>query len=493
MNRGESGERSIRKMQHHHNEDRRSQVAGRRSQAPMNHARSKNLPYYVNKENSIGRTRSRYRSSLPSVLLQNQEDVQAFVLTFPDEYCDSVATGCFRYLNDNDQQVVIFCKDRDRGESMVQEAGGKLGEIFGNVVACSKSVKRPNLDEMDPNSAGAKMWHLKEEEWQRRLKDDDTDDSTDSSSSSSASSCLSAPSTKDIWLLEEAVIYYNPKKEMSSGRGGVDSSLQKKLRMAADRSISKSLDVVTLFMLTEYSQTYVQGPNPEWPDYQQTHKLKVDELHMALSAEETALLFGEKLVGPNVQMAMLYTVVAGLPDNHCGNMAVQEVMINDSWCLRIVHFDTGFVSVETGVALESLQLAYCPSKDLVNYEKDFDFSGGAGGKAYYYPILFSSVFSEAANAPLEPSTRQFLLRGIDYKEFDRVVSDCDGFPSGIGKIFQGRWNQMQCYAKDHPVCSCKDLAFNTISAWKRDYVINEKYEVFVDWLEDVKKWATSGA
>jgi hypothetical protein len=187
----------------------------------------------------------------------------------------------------------------------------------------------------------------------------------------------------------------------------------------------------------------------------------------------------------DIQMAMLFTIVAGLPDNHCGNMAVQEVSIDDDddkWGLRIVHFDTGLFSPQAGVSLESLKLDYDPAIDGVDRN---------GGEDYFYPILFSSVFAEAANAPLDPKIREFLLHKD--QDFERVVSDCgDRFPSGIGKIFQSRWSQMQRYAEAHPECTCQELAFDTIAAWKRDYAFNEEREDFVDWLLDVKYWANNG-
>jgi hypothetical protein len=457
-----------------------------------------------------------HQNCLQSVLQQNEESVEAFVLTFPNEYVGSVAVGCFRYSlknnqpqneDDNDEILtrVIFCKDRGRDESLVQQGLVTLGQIFGNVVARCQTIKRPKLEEMEPRCAGAKMWRLKEEQWQRRTTRNEQIDASSSSSSSSSCSCssrsssssssssvVSAPSTKEYWLLEEGVVYYDPRNEIVSDRGSIDASLQRKLRIAADRSISKSIDVVTLFMLTECSQKYVQGRRPEWPDYQPTHQLPPDKVHLlALTAEETCLLLREKLVGFDVQMAMLFTIVAGLPDNHCGNMAVQEVIDDDKWRLRIVHFDCGVLSAKAGATLESLRLAYWPSKDQVDYDHDFNFSGGCSGKAYYYPILFSSIFEEASKAPLDPRVRQFLLQ--EGQDFERVLlnSSHDGFPApGIEKVFQCRWDRMRQYLQGHPGCGCQDLAFHTITAWGRDYAVNEQHEkAFVHWLRDVKEWS----
>ena len=59
----------------------------------------------------------------------------------------------------------------------------------------------------------------------------------------------------------------------------------------------------------------------------------------------------------------------------------------------------------------------------------------------------------------------------------------------IGKIMQCRLNKMKKYAKEYPNCSCLDLAFATISAWKRDYQTNEEHEEWVKWLREVKEWA----
>ena len=483
-------------------------------------------------------------STLRSILYQKEgcdgECVQAHVLTFPNEYCGSVAIGCFinnkhNTNNDHNNKQVIFCKDRNRAEALVQQAGSQFGKLFTRtfyhheddkttinsenalVVARCEVMDRPPLQELPIGSAGAKMWQLKEMQWERIYNEEEendngrNDDECDESSSSSSSSfSQAAPSKKDCWLLEEAIKYYKPTTEIQSYNNPsscVDSSLRRKLRMAADRSVSGCLDMVTLFMLAEVSQKYVQGPNPEWPDYVESHKLDESTLpHLALTKDETNLLFRDKLVGSDIQIAMLYTMVTGLPDCHCGNMAIQEIDVQDessstggtysTWRLRIVHFDTGLTSVEAGVSLTSLQLAYDEDEDGVDYGIGFDFEGGSGGVAYYYPIIISSVFSEASQVPLEPRVRQRLL-DMDGRELDRIArTEFDHLNifdpkihQQIGKIMQRRLDIMKEYSEKHPDCTCQDLAFATITAWKRDYPINELHEEFVKWLREVKEWA----
>jgi hypothetical protein len=506
--------------------------------------------------------------SLRSLLQREDDKIQAYVLTFPREYCGSVATGCFTVNdldystnNDNTASRTVFCKDRGRAESLVQEAGAHLGDIFARcfsfdintgvsdgdvdmasrrVVAACETIDRPRLEDMKPGSAGAQMWRLKETQWQRMYEkkagneeesgdkdqnnenDSGDEDSSSSSVNTGSSASNSAPSTKECWLLEEAVRYYDP--TMSTSEEGeanatdalfspsLDSSLRRKLRMAADRTVSGCLDMVSLFMLTEASQKYVNGRNPEWPDYKVTHQLGEEETrrNLALTADETRLLFYDKLIGPEVQVAMLYTIVVGLPDNHCGNMAIQEVVVcrdessiigahssrgaETTWRLRIVHFDTGLASVHGGVSLRSFKLAYDEDKDSVDYGNDFDFEGG-DGTAYYYPILFSSVFSEASECPLDVRVRERMLC-MDGREFDRLITkydelqqDSNKFGQRIIGIFQQRLEKMKRHAEKHPQCTCKDLAFSTISALKRDYAINEEHEVFVEWIKEVKSWA----
>ena len=457
-------------------------------------------------------------SALQSILYEKAENVKVDVLSFPGEYCGSIAIGCFNY-----NHQTVFCKDRDRAEAIVQQAGSKFGKYFASnfyinanesVVAYCESLERPKLEDLPIKSAGAKLWQLKETQWQDIFKEevndgtscvDDCHDDDDESSASSSTS-QSPPSKKDCWLLEEAVRFYNPTfKIEDSNMSSVDSSLRRKLRMAADRSVSGSLDMVTLFMLTEVSQKYVQGPKPEWPDYVDAHKLNEPKLHLALTADETKLLFQDKLVGPDIQIAMLYTIVTGLPDCHCGNMAIQEVdcpattistTSSSSWRLRIVHFDTGLTSVRAGVSLNLLQLAYNEDEDGVDYGIGFDFEGGPDGIAYYFPVIFSSIFATASESPMDSIVRRNLL-DMDGNDLDRIAQqefkNSETFDvelhQQIGKIMQCRLNKMKKYAKEYPNCSCLDLAFATISAWKRDYQTNEEHEEWVKWLREVKEWA----
>ena len=111
------------------------------------------------------------------------------------------------------------------------------------------------------------------------------------------------------------------------------------------------------------------------------------------------------------------------------------------------------------------------------------------------PVLFSFP---AVNRPLHAATLEGLKRvpasrfqSIAVEQFaDSDVSE-EGLV-GLGSIFQDRVEFVQQYVLAHPDASLKEIAFETIGAWKRDYPRYEEESDSAEWIEETLAWAAGG-
>ena len=60
---------------------------------------------------------------------------------------------------------------------------------------------------------------------------------------------------------------------------------------------------------------------------------------------------------------------------------------------------------------------------------------------------------------------------------------------GLGAIYKDRVEFIQRYVLTHPNASLKEIAFETIAAWKRDYPTYEEENDSAIWIEETLAWA----
>jgi hypothetical protein len=286
--------------------------------------------------------------------------------------------------------------------------------------------------------------------------------------------------------LEKAILYYNKSSSSTTaeGKSAVDKSLRRKLRAAADRSHTGCLDLCTALLLTEYSQKEMVVNAEDWAGYQEYALL--EDPKGALTQEETHLMLHEKLSGVDFDVAVLYAAVATLPDVSVENSAIQEVEDGpSSWHLRLVHFDTGVLPVSAGVSLQ-------PLRGENASEAGLEFLGHETCTGYFMPVLFSMP---AFNQPVQAATLNGLkkvsassLQSIVEEQFSNSEAVEDGL-DGLGEIFKARIESMQRYALAFPSCTLKDVVFDTVAAWKRDFPMYEEENDTAEWIEATLVWA----
>ena len=300
-----------------------------------------------------------------------------------------------------------------------------------------------------------------------------------------------APSEYECWQIEEAVQYYD-KNSSDSNDGGVnaiDASVRRKLRAAADRSRTGCLDLITVMFLSSITQ-YDLEFDESWKKYKEYALL--DNPDDALTRAEMYWLLWEKMSGVEYQAAVLYAAAHGLPDASDSNAVLQEVDNGGgSWTVRTVHIDAGLLPASAGTTLESLPLH-------PNFTSEWDWTGGPKVAGYYMPRL---LLFPGADMPLLPKTVECLCRvdggrfvdlankHLDPERWDGVlVSDL----YKLGGIMKQRVVTMQQYATEHPECTVRELVYQAIPAWGRDYEKFLKKSDDAEWYEEVKEWALKG-
>lgn len=368
---------------------------------------------------------SRRHNKKPLVDILKDDTFQTMVLTFPKNYTFASATG---FCRSADGKQVVFVKDRDKEEAHVQAVSAMFGQIFSDafnlhpIVARNEWIERPKLDDFKEGSPWYTLWNDKEETWKiceehnfgrdpstsaDKSKDkgeqsedesksvegrggdgnDPTEDSgyvSDSSSSSSSSSSSEssteskpAPSEYECWQIEEAVQYYDKSNSDTtsncSGINPIDASVRRKLRLAADRSKTGCLDLITIMFITGITQ-YDLEFDESWTKYRDYASLKNPD--DALTRAETYWLLWEKMCGVEYQAAVIYAAAHGLPDASDSNAVLKEEDNGDgSWTVRPVHIDAGLLPASAGTTLESLPLH-------PNFTSEWSWCGGPKVKGY---------------------------------------------------------------------------------------------------------------
>ena len=286
--------------------------------------------------------------------LLEDESAKVSVLGFPKGHCWSSAMG---FVQSRDGSRRVFVKDRDEEESVIQAAGSLWGQEFSkafqlpSVVALCEYIERPSLRSLKDGSPAYQLWKLKEEKWKREFQRQGEEEKKEEPSCDDDE--VPPPSDFENWLLEEAVVYYASSWQIPNDNpSDIDTSLRRKLRTAADRSPTGCLDLLSLLMLTQFTQESL-ATDHEWSGYKKYGL--VGDPQDALTQEETHHMLHEKLDGVEFEVAALYATIVALPDVNVENCAVQEATDGPSpWHLRLVHFDTGVLPVSAGVSLEPL-------------------------------------------------------------------------------------------------------------------------------------------
>ena len=125
----------------------------------------------------------------------------------------------------------------------------------------------------------------------------------------------------------------------------------------------------------------------------------------------------------------------------------------------------------------------------------FDFLGKEDCTGYFLPVLLSLP---AADQPIQTATLEGLkkvdtghLQAIAVEQFSEsevVEEDLER----LGDFIQTRIQKMQQYAETHPTCTLKDIVFDAVPTWKRDFSVYTEENESAEWIEDTLEWALEG-
>eukprot|EP00529_Nitzschia_sp_RCC80_P018960 CAMPEP_0113458024 /NCGR_PEP_ID=MMETSP0014_2-20120614/9707_1 /TAXON_ID=2857 /ORGANISM="Nitzschia sp." /LENGTH=519 /DNA_ID=CAMNT_0000349531 /DNA_START=310 /DNA_END=1869 /DNA_ORIENTATION=- /assembly_acc=CAM_ASM_000159 len=494
-------------------------------------------------KNCRGKKKQKNQDSVPPLIdILKDDTFQTGILTFPKNYTFASAPG---FCRSADGKQVVFVKDRDEEEAQVQAFGSLCGQVFSDafgrqpIVARNEWISRPKLDDLHAESPWHCLWKEKEDTWRiceehsnaqkhaaatnsEKMSKEQTSfkgeekksegqvntevlnaeaesgyESESSSSSSSYSSSSSsdsserkpAPSEYECWQIEEAVQYYDKNSDSDGGVNTIDASVRRKLRAAADRSKTGCLDLITVMFINSITQ-YDLEFDESWKKYKEYALL--DNPDDALTRAEMYWLLWEKMSGVEYQAAVIYAAAHGLPDASDSNAVLQEVDNGGgSWTVRAVHIDAGLLPASAGTTLESLPLH-------PNFTSEWNWCGGPKVAGYYMPRL---LLFPGADMPLLPKT----IEGLHMVEANRFVELAEKHLDPkkwkgvlvsdlykVGEIMKQRVVTMQKYAAENPQCTVRELVYQAIPAWKRDYqkFLNKSDDA--EWYEEVKGWALKG-